>query len=222
MSDSSGSRRRARRAERVVKRLLDVAIAGTALVLLSPVIAAVALAVAIRIGRPILFRQMRPGLHGHPFLLVKFRTMSDLRDRDGKPLPDEYRLTPLGQWLRSTSLDELPELWNIVKGDMSLVGPRPLLMQYLPRYTAEQARRHEVRPGLTGWAQVNGRNALTWDEKFAHDIWYVDHWNFVLDLRILVLSALSVFRRHGIAAEGSATMPEFIGSARDDRTDPDP
>jgi len=220
MSASSALPPRARGAERVMKRVLDVVAAGAALVLLSPILAAVALAVAMRIGRPVLFRQMRPGLHGRPFLLVKFRTMANLRDPDGKLLPDEQRLTPLGRWLRSTSLDELPELWNILKGDMSLVGPRPLLMQYLPRYTPEQARRHEVRPGLTGWAQVNGRNALTWDEKFAHDVWYVDHWSLRLDLRILALSVLSVFRRHGIAAEGSATMPEFMGSAGEDRSDP--
>jgi len=196
-----------------VKRLFDMLVAGAALVLLAPVIALIALIVLAAFGRPVLFRQMRPGLHGRPFAMIKFRTMSDARDADGRLLPDEARLGRTGRILRALSLDELPELVNVVRGDMSLVGPRPLLMQYLDRYTPEQRRRHEVRPGITGWAQVNGRNALSWEEKFALDVWYVDHRSFLLDLRIIAMTVLKLIRPTGISAEGSATMPEFMGSA---------
>jgi len=193
------------------KRPFDILVSALALILLSPVLAAVALAVAAALGRPILFRQVRPGLHGEPFRLIKFRTMLDAVDSDGTPLDDSRRLTRFGRLLRATSLDELPELWNVLKGDMSLVGPRPLLMHYLPLYTPEQARRHEVRPGLTGWTAVNGRNALSWSQKLALDTWYVDNRSFLLDLRILLMTVAKVALRTGIAAEGSETMPEFRG-----------
>jgi lipopolysaccharide/colanic/teichoic acid biosynthesis glycosyltransferase len=195
-----------------VKRLLDILVAGAALVLLSPLLLAVALAVRVAMGSPILFRQLRPGLHGEPFELVKFRTMRGSTSAEAAVAEDERRLTPLGRFLRASSLDELPELWNVLKGEMSLIGPRPLLMRYLPLYTPEQARRHEVRPGLTGWAQINGRNALSWEEKFALDLWYVDNRSLLLDLRILLLTVWRVLRPSGIAAQGSATMPEFTGS----------
>jgi lipopolysaccharide/colanic/teichoic acid biosynthesis glycosyltransferase len=195
-----------------VKRLLDMLVAGFALVLLSPLLLAVAIAVRATMGSPVLFRQQRPGLEGKPFELVKFRTMRRLTTGDVVPAEDERRLTRLGRFLRASSLDELPELWNVLKGEMSLVGPRPLLMRYLPLYSPEQARRHEVRPGLTGWAQVNGRNALSWEEKFALDLWYVDNRSLLLDLRILLLTVWRLLRPSGIAAEGSATMPEFMGS----------
>ncbi|GAA0864115.1 sugar transferase [Sphingopyxis soli] len=198
----------------MIKRLVDVLVAALALLLLSPVIVVTALAVALKMGRPVFFRQVRPGLHGAPFGMIKFRTMRDAVGADGSLLPDAERLTPLGQWLRATSLDELPELWNVLTGEMSLVGPRPLLMQYLPLYSPEQARRHLVRPGVTGWAQVNGRNALSWEEKFALDVWYVDNRSFGLDLRILALTALKVVRRDGISAAGDATMPAFTGSGK--------
>lgn len=177
--------------------------------------AVIAIAVWRSMGRPVLFRQTRPGLHGRPFVLYKFRTMTDARDEQGKLLPDEQRLTRLGRWLRATSLDELPELWNVLKGDMSLVGPRPLRMEYLTRYTAEQMRRHEVKPGLTGWAQVNGRNSLSWEEKFRRDVWYVDNWTLWLDFKILLRTVLVVFRREGISAPGHATAPKFIGQGGD-------
>jgi lipopolysaccharide/colanic/teichoic acid biosynthesis glycosyltransferase len=196
-----------------VKRFLDAAVALVALILLSPLIVIVAVAVTIVLGRPVLFRQVRPGLDGRPFTVLKFRTMTERRGSDGSLLPDSERLPAFGKWLRSTSLDELPELWNVLVGDMSLVGPRPLLMHYLPLYSADQARRHEVRPGLTGWAQVNGRNAIDWDTKLAMDVWYVDNWSLALDLKILGTTLVSVVRREGIAAEGSATMPEFRGPA---------
>jgi len=163
-------------------------------------------------GRPVFFKQLRPGMNGKPFVIYKFRTMLDLKDKDGNLLPDEKRITAIGRFLRSTTLDELPEFWNVLKGDMSLVGPRPLLMEYLPRYTPEQARRHNVKPGMTGWAQVNGRNAITWEEKFKLDVWYVDNWNIPLDLKIIFLTILKVFKREGVSAEGYATMPEFVGS----------
>lgn len=201
------------------KRAVDVLLASAALVAGAPLLAGVAVAVRIGIGSPVLFRQRRPGLGGRPFLLVKFRTMTDARGPDGDPLPDEVRLTQLGRLLRATSLDELPELWNVLRGDMSLVGPRPLLMEYLDRYTPEQARRHEVRPGLTGWAAVNGRNALTWEQKFALDVWYVDNWSLALDARILAGTVWAVLRREGISAEGSATMPAFVGSAEGQRSE---
>ncbi len=182
------------------------------LILFSPLLLTVALIVWVRLGSPVLFVQQRPGLNGVPFQMCKFRTMRDALDREGRPLPDAERLTPFGRLLRSTSLDELPGLINVVHGKMSLVGPRPLLMQYLPLYSAEQARRHEVRPGLTGWAQVNGRNALSWEEKFALDLWYVDNRTFTLDLKILWLTLRKVLVRDGISAEGEATMAPFTGN----------
>ncbi|MEA3009199.1 MAG: hypothetical protein QOJ91_891 [Sphingomonadales bacterium] len=193
------------------KRPFDILLSGLGLIVLAPVLAAVAAAVAIALGRPVLFRQVRPGRHGKPFRLVKFRTMLDAVGPDGKPLDDSQRLTRFGRMLRASSLDELPELCNVLKGDMSLVGPRPLLMHYLPLYTPEQARRHEVRPGLTGWTAVNGRNALSWDDKLALDVWYVDHRSFRLDLKILLMTIAKVLSRAGVAAEGSETMPEFRG-----------
>jgi len=183
-----------------------------AMALLSPVYALVAIGVALRIGRPILFVQERPGLHGRIFQMYKFRTMTNGVDEHGALLPDVKRVTPFGRFLRSTSLDELPELWNVLKGDMSLVGPRPLLVRYLPRYSAEQARRHEVRPGLTGLAQVKGRNALSWDRKFELDTWYVDHRSFLLDVKILALTVVKVLDRSGVNSSAETTMPEFMGS----------
>jgi len=197
---------------RWLKRPLDVAFAFLALLLLSPILGLIALLVRLRLGRAVLFRQQRPGLHGKPFILYKFRTMTEARDTQGRLMPDAERLTLFGRWLRTTSLDELPELWNILKGDMSLVGPRPLLMEYLDLYTPEQMRRHDVRPGITGWAQVNGRNALTWEARFELDVWYVDHCSLWLDARILWLTLVSVLKREGISAEGHATMPKFTGS----------
>ena len=195
------------------KRAIDLGASAAALLLLSPLLLLIALVVRVAMGSPVLFRQQRPGLHGQPFSILKFRTMS-VAPRGGDGLEhDAARLTPLGRFLRATSLDELPELWNVLRGDMSLVGPRPLLMQYLGRYTPEQARRHDVRPGLTGWAQVNGRNALSWEEKFALDVWYVDNRSLLLDIRILFLTVRQVLRRSGISAQGAATMPEFMGSA---------
>ena len=199
------------------KRPTDIVLSALGLVALAPVMAAVAVAVAVALGRPVFFRQERPGLHGKPFRLIKFRTMLDAVDSDGNPLDDARRLTRFGRFLRASSLDELPELWNILKGDMSLVGPRPLLMQYLPLYSPEQARRHDVRPGLTGWSQVNGRNALGWPEKLALDVWYVDNRSFRLDLKIVLMTVAKVLSRAGIAAEGSETMPEFRGN--EDRRD---
>jgi sugar transferase EpsL len=198
-----------------VKRAVDLAIVLVTAPLWIPLLAAVALLVRIRLGSPVFFRQMRPGLHGRPFTLLKFRTMRDGPEFEGRPQVDAERLTPFGMWLRSTSLDELPELWNVLRGDMSLVGPRPLLMEYLPLYSPDQARRHEVRPGLTGWAQVNGRNAVSWPQRFEMDVWYVDHRDLWLDLRILALTVGNVLRRRGITAEGEATMHKFAGN-RDD------
>jgi len=195
----------------LTKRVLDILGAGTGLLLLSPVLLVVSLLILRQMGRPVFFRQIRPGLHGRPFGMVKFRTMRDALDAEGNPLPDSERLTRLGRFLRSSSLDELPELWNVLRGEMSLVGPRPLLMEYLPLYSPFQARRHEVRPGVTGWAQVNGRNAITWDEKFALDVWYVDNQSLWLDLRIIGLTIRKVLRREGISAAGEATMPKFTG-----------
>jgi lipopolysaccharide/colanic/teichoic acid biosynthesis glycosyltransferase len=196
----------------IIKRSLDIIIAGLGLLILSPLLIVISLVILIQIGRPVLFIKMRPGLNGKPFYMYKFRTMTDETDEQGNLLPDELRLTRLGKFLRSTSLDELPELFNVIKGDMSLVGPRPLLMQYLERYTPEQARRHEVKPGITGWAQINGRNAITWEEKFVLDVWYVDNWSLWLDMKILAMTLVKVFRREGISAEGEATMPEFMGN----------
>jgi len=197
-----------------LKRVVDIFGAGLGLLILSPLILCLAWMIRRRLGSPVLFRQVRPGLQGRPFEMIKFRTMRDAADSNGQPLPDADRLTPFGRWLRSTSLDELPELWNVLKGDMSLVGPRPLLMEYLPLYSPEQARRHEVRPGITGWAQVNGRNAISWEEKFALDVWYVDHHNLWLDMKILYMTLRKVLVRDGISAEGEATMPKFTGSKK--------
>jgi lipopolysaccharide/colanic/teichoic acid biosynthesis glycosyltransferase len=196
----------------MAKRPMDVLAAMVGLTLLSPVILVVAILVRAFLGSPVLFIQERPGLKGRPFKILKFRTMRDTTDRTGKLLSDADRLTGFGNVLRTSSLDELPGLWNVLRGDMSLVGPRPLLTEYLPLYTKEQARRHDVRPGLTGWAQINGRNALTWDEKFALDIWYVDNRTWRLDLHIIVLTVWKVIRREGINAAGEATMPRFTGS----------
>lgn len=198
----------------MVKRLFDISVASLVLVLLSPILLVVALMVRINLGAPVLFRQVRPGLGGQPFVLLKFRTMRDAVDGSGNPLPDEQRLTRLGKFLRASSLDELPELWNVLKGDMSLVGPRPLLMEYLSLYTREQARRHDVRPGITGWAQVNGRNALDWEERFAMDVWYVDNCSFWLDVKILWLTLLKVIRAEGVSQPGHVTMERFRGSGK--------
>lgn len=195
----------------MLKRLIDIAASLLALLLLSPLFLVVAILVRVKLGSPIFFRQRRPGLHGKPFVLVKFRTMLDATGPGGEPLADADRLTHFGKFLRSASLDELPELWNVLKGDMSLIGPRPLLMQYLPLYTAVQRRRHDVRPGLTGWAQVNGRNALSWPEKFAFDLWYVDNHNLWIDLKIMLLSICRVLTADDISAEGEATMRPFTG-----------
>ena len=194
-----------------MKRAFDLLLVLIAILLLWPLILALGVLVRVRIGTPVFFRQQRPGLGDRPFLLAKFRTMTSARDAQGNLLPDEQRLTSFGRFLRTTSLDELPELFNVLKGEMSLVGPRPLLMEYLPRYTPEQARRHEVSPGITGWAQVNGRNAISWEEKFRLDVWYVDNQSFWLDFKILVLTVIQVFQRKGINAVGHSTMPEFVG-----------
>lgn len=196
----------------MLKRFVDIAIALLAILFLAPLMLLLAWLVRRNLGSPVLFRQMRPGLRGRSFIMVKFRTMRDALDANGTPLPDAERMTPFGKFLRSTSLDELPELWNVLKGDMSLVGPRPLLMEYLPLYSPAQARRHEVRPGVTGWAQINGRNALTWEEKFELDVWYVDHQTLWLDLKILLMTVKKVFVREGISAAGEVTMSRFAGS----------
>jgi sugar transferase EpsL len=196
----------------MLKRLFDFSISFAALLLLLPIYLLLALLVRVNIGTPILFTQTRPGLHGNAFTMIKFRTMTNARDAGGALLPDAERLTCFGRFLRATSLDELPELWNVLEGDMSLVGPRPLLVEYLPLYSPEQARRHDVRPGITGWAQVNGRNAISWDEKFKLDVWYVDHQSFWLDMKILFLTVKRVFQRHGISADGEVTMPRFTGN----------
>ena len=190
------------------KRRFDFVMALVGVIALLPVLTIVAIVIRLRLGSPVLFRQQRPGLYGKPFTLLKFRTMRDAYDAEGKSLPDSERLTGLGKFLRSTSLDELPELLNVLRGEMSLVGPRPLLMQYLDRYTPEQRRRHDVLPGLTGWAQINGRNTLTWDQKFALDVWYVDHQSLRLDLKILALTAWKIVKREGISQPGQATMEE--------------
>lgn len=196
-------------------RVVDIAGAGLGLLLLAPVLAVVAVAVRVVLGSPILFRQQRPGLYERPFMLLKFRTMRDDVDAQGRALPDALRLTRLGSFLRSTSLDELPSLWNVLRGDMSLIGPRPLLMHYLPRYSPRQRRRHEVRPGLTGWAQVQGRNALSWEDRLEMDVWYVEHRSFLLDLRIVWKTVRIVIRREGISQPGEATMKEFQGNDGD-------
>ncbi len=193
------------------KRATDIALSSAALIVLSPVLGVVGWNVHRKLGSPAIFRQERPGQRGRPFTLMKFRSMTDERDPSGSLLPDSVRLTPFGRWLRASSLDELPELWNVLRGDMSLVGPRPLLMQYLPLYSPEQARRHEVRPGITGWAQVNGRNAASWESKFEMDVWYVDHMSLALDIRIMWRTVSGVLRREGISAEGEATAAPFVG-----------
>jgi len=196
-----------------LNRIIDILLSLLALVAMAPMFLAIALSVKLFLGSPILFKQIRPGLNGKLFDLYKFRTMTDHRDGRGNILPDEKRISGIGKFLRKTSLDELPELWNVMKGDMSIVGPRPLLPQYLPRYTAEQARRHEVKPGLTGWAQINGRNAISWEEKFKLDVWYVDNCSIWLDLKIIAVTIEKVLSGEGITAPGEATMPEFMGTS---------
>lgn len=204
----------------LAKRMLDIIGAGLGLIVLSPFLFLITLAVRIKMGGPVLFRQLRPGLRGKPFYMYKFRTMTNERNAAGELLSDDMRLTRLGCFLRSTSLDELPELFNVLKGDMSLVGPRPLLMQYLDRYIPEQARRHEMKPGITGWAQINGRNAISWEEKFALDVWYIDHWSIWLDIKIMAITVWKVIKREGISAQGKATMPEFMGGMSNSITAP--
>jgi len=198
----------------MINRLLDICASGCALFLLSPVMLIVVIMIRLKLSTPVFFRQIRPGIKGEPFEMIKFRTMLDAVDKDSEPLPDEQRMTPFGKLLRSTSIDELPELWNVLKGDMSLVGPRPLLMEYLPLYNVEQRRRHEVRPGITGWAQINGRNSLSWDDRFKLDVWYVDNRSFWLDLKILFLTVKKVLIRDGISAEGQATVEYFKGNGK--------
>jgi sugar transferase EpsL len=195
-----------------LKRAIDLAIAGPAILVLSPLIGVIAAAITLNMGRPILFRQLRPGKNGTPFGLLKFRSMSEERDKTGNLLPDERRVTRFGTFLRQTSLDELPQLWNVLRGELSVVGPRPLLMEYLTRYTPDQARRHQVLPGITGWAQVNGRNTLSWERKFELDVWYVDHWSLWLDFKILGRTISQVLLRKGISQRGHATMPVFRGT----------
>ena len=197
---------------RAVKRSIDVAVAGIGILLLAPIFAVVAMAIRILMGSPVFFRQVRPGYRAKPFTLYKFRTMREEYGHDSTPLPDSQRLTRLGRFLRRTSLDELPQFWNVLRGDLSLVGPRPLLMRYIVLYSSEQARRHEVKPGITGWAQVLGRNSISWDDKFSYDVWYVDHWSIRLDFKILMLTLTSVLRQSGISQEGHATMEEFTGT----------
>ena len=194
------------------KRLFDIVASASGLIFLSPVFLILIYLIRKNLGEPVFFTQERPGKDGKPFKMIKFRSMRDAVDKDGNPLPDSERLTPFGKKLRAASLDELPELWNVLKGDMSLVGPRPLLMSYLPLYNDFQFRRHEMRPGVTGWAQVNGRNAISWDEKFAYDIWYIDHFSLRFDMKILFLTIKKVFIKEGISAEGEATMPYFTGN----------
>lgn len=196
-----------------MKRMFDIIIAVSGCIILSPFISIIAIFVRIFLGSPVFFRQKRAGLYGRPFDLIKFRTMSDKRNLDGELLPDAERLNSVGIWLRATSLDELPGLWNVLRGDMSLVGPRPLHTYYLPRYSEFQARRHEVRPGITGWAQINGRNSISWEEKFALDIWYVENNSFSVDVKILLLTVWKIFQRDGISAKGEATMSEFLGQS---------
>jgi len=202
-------------ASRPMKRLFDIITSFVALVILSPIVALVAWKIKRNLGSPVFFKQLRPGLKGEPFEMIKFRTMKDAVDSNGNALPDAERMTPFGNKLRSSSLDELPELWNVLKGEMSLVGPRPLLMQYLPLYSDEQRRRHEVRPGVTGWAQINGRNSLSWEEKFKLDVWYVDNRSFWLDVKILFLTVKKVFVKEGISADGHVTIEPFKGNNPD-------
>ncbi len=195
-----------------MKRFFDLSVSIVITILLSPFILTIAACIFIAMGRPVIFTQIRPGLYGKSFQIYKFRTMNDTRDSSGTLLADRIRLTAFGKFIRRFSLDELPQLFNVLKGDLSIVGPRPLLMQYLPRYTPEQARRHEAKPGITGWAQVNGRNAISWEEKFKLDVWYVDHQSFLLDMKIIWLTFIKILKREGISADGHATMPEFTGS----------
>jgi lipopolysaccharide/colanic/teichoic acid biosynthesis glycosyltransferase len=201
----------------MIKRLFDIFVSASALLVLLPIILIVAIKVAINLGKPVLFKQNRPGLFGKTFRIMKFRSMRDAFDEQGQPLSDSERLTDFGQKLRNTSLDELPALWNVLKGEMSLVGPRPLLVEYLPLYSKEQARRHQIKPGITGWAQINGRNALSWEEKFTFDVWYVDNQSFWLDLKILLLTIKKVFIKEGISADGEVTMSKFTGSSKKDK-----
>ncbi|MCK5563833.1 MAG: sugar transferase [Planctomycetes bacterium] len=205
----------------ILKRFIDIAASLVGLLLLSPVLLITALIVRLKLGSPVLFKQERPGLNSEPFFMYKFRTMTDQRDEQGNLLHDEKRLPPFGKLLRSTSLDELPELLCVLKGDMSLVGPRPLMMKYLPRYTPEQLRRHEARPGITGWAQVNGRNAISWEDRFKLDVWYVDNWNVWIDIKILFKTVALVFKRHGITEEGSATIEQFWGTEQKESSNKD-
>ena len=198
----------------MLKRSIDIFLALLGLVVFSPLLLLLWVMIRVKLGSPVLFRQERPGLHGRVFKMLKFRSMTDARGPDGQLLDDSVRLTSFGRRLRSTSMDELPGLWCVLKGDMSIVGPRPLLVEYLPLYSPEQARRHDVRPGITGWAQVNGRNALSWEDKFAHDLWYVDNANTLLDLKIIAMTFAKVFKREGVAAEGQATMTKFEGTRR--------
>ncbi len=202
----------------LIKRIFDLLVSILGLLLLSPLFLIITVVIILSNGKPILFRQLRPGYKGSPFTIYKFRTMTDKFDSEGKLLPDEKRVDKFGNFLRGTSLDELPELFNIFKGDMSIVGPRPLLMQYLPRYTSEQARRHEVLPGLTGWAQINGRNAITWEDKFKYDVWYVDNWSFGLDMKIIAETIWKVIKQEGINEPGHISAAEFMGSEEDDKT----
>lgn len=201
--------------KRLIKRFLDIILSLALIAVLSPALILIYVLAKVKLGSPALFKQERPGLHERIFVLYKFRSMTDAKDAEGNLLPDSDRLTGFGKFLRSTSIDELPELYNILKGDMSFVGPRPLLVQYLQRYDKEQARRHEVRPGLTGWAQVNGRNAISWKEKFEMDVWYVDHWSLWLDMKILIMTVAIVLKRSGVSAEGEATIKEFMGNHED-------
>jgi lipopolysaccharide/colanic/teichoic acid biosynthesis glycosyltransferase len=196
----------------VIKRLFDIIISSIGLLVFAPIILLIALMVSRKLGSPVLFHQIRPGKNSKPFQMIKFRTMIEGIDQDGSVLPDSERMTPFGNFLRNFSLDELPELWNVLKGDMSLVGPRPLLKEYLPLYSTEQARRHNVRPGITGWAQVNGRNSISWDEKFRYDVWYVENQSFWLDMKIIWMTIKKVISREGISADGDATMPVFRGN----------
>ena len=204
--------------DKVVKRGFDLILSGVALIVLSPVYLVLAILVRVKLGKPVLFSQERPGKHGKVFRMYKFRSMTDQRDAEGNLLPDEYRMTRFGAALRATSLDELPELWNIFKGDMSIVGPRPLLVRYLPRYNARQRRRHDVRPGLTGWAQVNGRNAISWEQKFEYDVEYVEKESFLFDVKIILMTVAKVLHRSGISQEGNVTMEEFMGTKEADRS----
>jgi sugar transferase EpsL len=197
-----------------LKRLLDIILSATGLIMLSPLLIILAVIIRLKMGNPVLFRQKRPGLCSRGFVIYKFRTMTDQADKSRQLLPDEKRLPALGRFLRSTSMDELPELFNVLKGDMSIVGPRPLMMKYLDRYTPEQARRHEVKPGITGWAQINGRNAISWEDKFKLDVWYVDNWNVLLDIKIILKSIWMVIARQGITQQGRATVDEFMGTQR--------